>query len=92
VQDVREKHEGCLHRLTDDTARSARLCELNVIEQAANVCSTTIVQDAWARGQELTVHAWIYGLRDGLLRDLKMSASSVEEAKASHTAAIAALG
>lgn len=92
VQDVREKHEGCLHLLPDDTARSARLCELNVIEQAANVCSTTIVQDAWARGQELTVHGWIYGLKDGLLRDLKMSASSVKEATAAHDAAVEELG
>ena len=71
---------SCLCRLPDDTARSARLCELNVIEQVANVCQTTIVRDAWERGQELTVHGWIYGLRDGLLRDLKCSASSAEEA------------
>ena len=89
VQDVREKHEGCLHLLPDDTARRARLCELNVIEQAANVCATTIVQDAWTRGQELTVHGWIYGLKDGLLHDLKMSASSVEEATAAHASAVA---
>ena len=79
VQDVREKHDACLHRLPDDTARSSRLCELNVVEQVFNVASTTIVQDAWARGQELTVHGWIYGLRDGLLRDLKMSASDLPE-------------
>ena len=92
VRDVQEKHESCLHRLADDTARSARLCELNVIEQAANVCATTIVQDAWARGQELTVHGWIYGLKDGLLRDLKMSASSPEEATAAHDAAVEELG
>lgn len=90
VQDVREKHEGCLHRLSDDTARSARLCELNVIEQAANVCATTIVQDAWARGQELTVHGWIYGLKDGLLRDLRMSARNAGEARAAYSAAVAA--
>jgi carbonic anhydrase len=89
VRDVQEKHEACLHRLPDDTARSARLCELNVVEQVANVTSTTIVQDAWARGQELTVHGWIYGLKDGLLRDLKMSASSVEEATAAYRAAVA---
>jgi carbonic anhydrase len=79
VQDVKNKHEHCLHVLPDDTARSARLCELNVVEQAVNVCQTTIVQDAWARGQALTVHGWIYGLRDGLLRDLKMTASSADE-------------
>jgi carbonic anhydrase len=92
VQDVREKHEGCLHRLADDTARSSRLCELNVVEQAANVSATTIVQDAWARGQELAVHGWIYGLRDGLLRDLNMTARSADEATAAYKAAIAALG
>ncbi len=88
VQDVRAKHEGCFSALPDDTARCDRLCELNVIEQVANVCSTTIVQDAWARGQKVTVHGWIYGLKDGLLRDLKASASSVEEAAAAHAAAI----
>jgi carbonic anhydrase len=92
VSDVQEKHQACLHRLPDDTARSSRLCELNVVEQVANLTSTTIVQDAWTRGQQLTVHGWIYGLRDGLLRDLKMSASSLDEAKASYQAAVAALG
>ena len=91
VQDVREKHHGCLGSLSDDTARSAKLCELNVIEQVANVCSTTIVQDAWARGQDLAVHGWIYGLKDGLLRDLKTSAGSTKEAVAAYRAAVAAL-
>jgi carbonic anhydrase len=88
VQDVKTKHEGCLHLLPDDTARSAKLCELNVIEQAANVCATTVVQDAWARKQDLTVHAWIYGLRDGLLRDLRMTASSLEESQVAYRAAL----
>ena len=69
VQDVASMHRASLDRL-DDEARLNRLCELNVIEQARNVCGTTIVQDAWARGQALSVHAWIYGLSDGLLRDL----------------------
>jgi carbonic anhydrase len=92
VKDVQEKHDGCLCRLADDTARSARLCEFNVIEQVANLVSTTIVQDAWNRGQELTVHGWIYGLKDGLLRDLKMSASSGDEAASAYQAAVAALG
>jgi carbonic anhydrase len=91
VQDVRDKHEGCLSVLPDDTARSARLCELNVVEQVANVCSTSIVQDAWNRGQELTIHGWIYGLRDGLLRDLKMDASSTEEAKTTYKSAVTAI-
>jgi len=88
VQDVREKHDGCLCRLPDDTARSARLCEFNVIEQALNVCSTSIVRDAWERGQSLNVHSWIYGLRDGLLRDLNFLASSPAEAEANYAAAI----
>ena len=92
VQDVRTKHDACLCALPDDTARSAKLCELNVIEQAANVGATTIVQDAWTRGQGLTVHGWIYGLRNGLLRDLKMTAGSVEESAAAYRAAVAALG
>jgi carbonic anhydrase len=89
VQDVRLKHDACLCQLPDDTARSARLCELNVVEQVANVAATTIVQDAWSRGQELTIHGWIYGLRDGLLRDLKMSAGSVDEAATAYRAAVA---
>jgi carbonic anhydrase len=91
VQDVREKHDGCLCRLPDDTARSAKLCELNVVEQVANVCATTIVQDAWARKQDLAVHGWIYGLRDGLLRDLQTSATSAAEAAAAYQSAVAAL-
>lgn len=91
VQDVKVKHEDCLCRLPDDTARSARLCELNVIEQVANVCATTIVQDAWARGQELTVHGWVYGLRDGLIRDLHTSVSNPEEAASAYRAAVEAL-
>ncbi len=92
VQDVKAKHEDCLCALSDDTARSARLCELNVIEQAANVCATTVVQDAWARRQSVTVHGWIYGLSDGRLRDLKTSAGSTEEAATAYRAAVAALG
>jgi carbonic anhydrase len=90
VQDVREKHDDCLCRLPDEGARSSRLCELNVIEQVANVCATSIVQDAWIRGDELTVHGWIYGLRDGRLSDLRTSASNAEEATAAYQVAIAA--
>lgn len=73
IQDVAERHRAALDAIGDETARLDRLCELNVIEQAANVARTTIVQEAWSRGQTLTVHAWIYALRDGLLRDLKFS-------------------
>jgi carbonic anhydrase len=92
VQDVCHKHVRRLECVRGDgSARSDRLCELNVIEQVANVCRTTVVRDAWLRGQPLTVHGWIYGLKDGLLRDLKCSASSPETAATAHDAALAAL-
>ncbi len=91
VQDVKVKHEDCLCRLPDEISRSARLCELNVIEQVANVCSTTVVQDAWARGQSLAVHGWVYGLSDGLIRDLKTSANSPEQASAVYKTAVESL-
>jgi carbonic anhydrase len=90
VQDVRSKHDDCLCRLPDEAAQSAKLCEFNVIEQVANVCQTSIVRDAWERGQPLTVHGWIYGLRDGLLRNLNCSACSPAAAAESHRAAVAA--
>jgi carbonic anhydrase len=70
VQDVRWKHQEQLDALETEAQRHHRLCELNVIEQVVNVRQTTVVQDAWARGQALAVHGWIYDLRDGLLRDL----------------------
>jgi carbonic anhydrase len=76
VTDVAEKHEGELAALAEDKRRFDRLCELNVVEQVANVCATTIVEDAWARGQQLTVHGLVYGLEDGLLRDLGVSTDS----------------
>jgi carbonic anhydrase len=79
VQDVRDRHDAQLTHLPDDEARLDRLCELNVIDQVRNVCQTTIVQDAWRRSQELTVHGWIYRLDDGLLRDLNCSIESDEQ-------------
>ena len=88
VQDVRDKHANLLVQNAD---AASRLCELNVVEQVLNVCETTIVRDAWQRGQELTVHGWIYGLKDGLLRDLKMSVASDDELLPSYAAAIGAL-
>ena len=88
LQDVRDKHAG---KLGSEGEAENRLCELNVIEQVANVCQTTIVQDAWARGQELHVHGWIYGLRDGLLRDLNTTIAAPREAAHSYQAALAAL-
>ena len=76
VMDVNEKHADELASAPEER-RLDRLCELNVVEQAMNVCQTTIVEDVWARGQELTVHGLVYGLRDGLLRDLGVSTSSL---------------
>ncbi|MDQ6681308.1 MAG: carbonic anhydrase, partial [Pseudomonadota bacterium] len=67
------------------------LCELNVVEQALNVCQTTVVQDAWARGQPLVVHGWFYGLDNGLLHDLKMTVAGAAEISATFERAIAAV-
>ncbi len=79
VQDVLHVYETELSQIEDESKRLDRLCELNVIEQVVNVSRTTIVQNAWQRGQELVVHGWIYGLEDGLLRDLEISIDSSEE-------------
>ena len=91
LQDVRQKHRGVSRQVGGDTEAADRLCELNVIEQVANVCQTTIALDAWERGQELTVHGWIYGLHDGLLRDLNVTVGGVDETLATYQAAVAAL-
>lgn len=79
VKDVHQKHERYLGEVIPSPKRQDRLCELNVIEQVVNVCETTIVQDAWAREQDLTVHGWTYRLETGLVNDLGMSISSTEE-------------
>jgi carbonic anhydrase len=79
VQDVIHEHEETLAKIDDKNERFDRLCELNVIEQVRNVARTTIVQSAWQRGQELGVHGWIYGLQDGLLRDLGVSIDNADE-------------
>ena len=79
VKDVHQKHERYLGEKIPTPKRQDRLCELNVIEQVVNVCETTIVQDAWARGQDLTVHGWAYRLETGLVNDLGMSSSSIDE-------------
>ena len=91
VQDVHAKHEPLVAQCSDVATRIDRLCELNVIEQVANVCLTTIVRDAWDRGQELAVHGWVYGLSDGLVRDLATTVTAPEEASASYEAALSAL-
>jgi carbonic anhydrase len=79
VQDVIQKHHTVLDRIDDESQRLNRICELNVIEQVLNVSQTTIVQQAWERGQELAVHGWIYGLEDGLLRELNFSITGLNE-------------
>jgi len=79
VQDVAKKHASRLAALAGEPGRLDRLCELNVIEQVAHVCQTTIVQDAWARGEKLSVHGWIYAISDGLLRDLSMCVTRPDE-------------
>ena len=73
IEDVRDKHRTALDALADEPARHDRLCELNVMEQVINASHTTVVHDAWDRGQPVTIHGWIYGLRDGLVRDLNVS-------------------
>ena len=90
IQDVAERHRASFDAIGDESVRNDRLCELNVIEQAANVVRTSIVQDAWGRGQALTVHAWIYALRDGLLRDLKFSVRASGDLPGELSAAISA--
>ena len=88
VQDVLHEHEELLSQFADTGERLDRLCELNVIEQVLNVGRTTIVQSAWQRGQELVVHGWIYGLEDGLLRDLGVTIDNAEGLAAAYQGAL----
>ena len=90
IQDIQQKHRALLAALPDEGARLARLCELNVIEQVMNVSQTTVVRGAWRRGQPLTVHAWIYGLEDGLIRDLGLSIVGESEEASAYQAALGA--
>jgi len=89
VHDVIHKHHALIEGVSDEVERGYRLCKLNVIEQVVNVCRTTIVSDAWERKQELSIHGWIYGMKDGLLEDLHCSASSHEEVRLAHVKAVA---
>ncbi len=91
VQDVAEKHAACVHAVQGDPLRTDLLCELNVIEQVCNVCQTSIVRDAWERGQALSVHGWIYGLKDGLIRNLGVTSSSPRDVEPRYRAALAAV-
>ena len=88
VQDVSQKYDGHLTGIDLQTQREDRLCELNVIEQVVNVCQTTVVESAWERGQEFTVHGWIYRLNDGRIRDLRMSVSSTADITTVRDAAV----
>ena len=89
VEDVAYLHEKELDALPSESERLGRLCELNVLEQALNVCRTTVAQDAWRRGQALTVHGWIYALEDGLLRDLGFSIDRPEDIESTYRAVLA---
>lgn len=79
VQDIMERHQALFSRAMTDAQSINRLGELNVLEQVANVCRTTIVQDAWRRGQPLTVNGWIYGLQDGIVHDLGLSVARAND-------------
>lgn len=79
IQDVAERHRDLLRSVPDENTRIDQLCALNALQQAVNVCRTTVVQDAWKRGQQLTIHGLVYRLKDGLIRDMGFSVGSAEE-------------
>jgi carbonic anhydrase len=91
VQDVRNRHRAWLDGMEDDTLRLNALCELNVLEQAHNVCGTTVVQDAWNRGQSVVVHGWVYRLHNGLHKDRTMTVGRLDDAVAVYEEALAAV-
>jgi carbonic anhydrase len=88
VGDVAQKHAELLDENGLESLRHARLCELNVIEQVSNVCESTVVEDAWSRGQKLSVHGWVYDLLDGRVRELGMDVDSREQLVPSYDAAV----
>lgn len=92
VQDVGNLHQKFLGALPEGNERANRLCELNVIEQVTNVCQTTVVSEAWDRGQRLTVHGWIYGLNDGRVRNLGYSVSDAAQIPERYSRALKDLG
>ena len=89
LKDVYQRHNDTLCTISDDQQCFDRFCELNVIEQVRHVCHTTIVQGAWRRGQDLHVHGWIYGVGDGLLKDLHVTVTSADEVDALYRMAVA---
>ncbi|GAB3053149.1 carbonate dehydratase [Stenotrophomonas tumulicola] len=88
VGDVAQRHAAILDPITDPDLKHARLCELNVIEQVVNACHSTIVQDAWARGQKLMVHGWVYSLKDGRVREMGIDVGSPEELQPAYEKAL----
>ena len=91
VQDVRDRHEAILAAIDEPNERVDRLCELNAMQQVVNVCQTSVLREAWARGQSVTVHGWCYSLQNGLINDLKVSANSREEAMERYRDAVEAM-
>jgi len=90
VKDVRQLHQPLLDQIAPEHRLDA-LCELNVLEQARNVCTTTILEDAWTRGQSVVVHGWVYGLHNGLLEDLRITATSVEDVQPAYEQGLASI-
>lgn len=88
IRDVRQKHDVILQMIGDESDRLDRLCELNVVEQAHNVCHSTVVQEAWEQGQSLAVHGWIYSIQDGLLHDLNVTITQPTEIANAYRVAI----
>ena len=88
VGDVAEKHAALLADVGTEPLQHDRLCELNALEQVANVCQTTIVRDAWARGQKLVVHGWVYTLRDGIVHDLGLNVAAADQLEPQYAAAL----
>ena len=91
VGDVANKHAALLQGVELESLRHARLCELNVIEQVENLCQTTILEDAWARGQQVSVHGWIYSLHDGRVRDLGFDVGGREHLQPAYEGALAGM-
>lgn len=90
IQDVRNTHRAFLDQVPVERRVDA-LVELNVLEQARNVCRTTIVEDAWQRGQEVVIHGWVYGLHNGLLEDLRLTVERIDDIEPAHARAVAAV-
>jgi len=79
IKDIQHRHRARIEAIDDEEARMDLLCELNVMTQVSHVCHTTIAQNAWARGQQLSVHGWVYSLKDGLLKDLDCTVDQVDQ-------------